>query len=1166
MSIQWQAELEIAVAMGLVSAEDSDDLLARAKARRQSPAELLLEMGLLSQETLGRLRARLTDSGDAAKNGALAFPTALGSRYERKALLGQGGMGQVHLAWDCRLKRHVAVKIFHRREPGAANRLLREARAQAQLNHDRICKVFDVGEADGLAYIAMEYIEGEPLSRIAGELSPRALADIVRQAAEAVEEAHDAGLVHRDIKPSNIMVREERGRRLAYILDFGLAFQWDSREVTRAEAGTPWFMAPEQALGKVGCLDPRTDVYGLGATLYWCLTGQPPVGGANALEVLANIPEEEPQAPSALARRVPRDLECITLECLKKQRADRYPSARDLAADLARFLRGEAVAARGRDPVYRFSRLLRRHKALSAALATALLALLGLLATAYWLRQAADRRAERVRALTQRSEEIEAMARYLAMSPRHDIRQGRAEIRLRLEALRAEATANGNDDGAGDYALGRAYLALGRQRLARDHLDRAWALGFRDSACAYARARALGALYQLELSALASISDEGVSEPLRREAERELRDPALALLAHVEKDGSRFPWHVEALIAYYEARFEDALAILAKSAGQAPWFYEARILEGDIYSAALETGRGLSAEGAAADYRQGRAAYEAAARSGQSDVAPYLAEARLHAVAMRQALLEGAPAEPAFEAGMAALEKALRIDPDGVQAHVQQARLLKTMAEDLRNHGRDHGKTLERATAAAERAISLEPESAAGLGILAEIHIQRAFYLREKTGDPSALLDQALAVLDGTPAQDRNYRFFFNRGLAHKVRADYLAQRGGDALADREAAAAAYRRAIELDSDAPGAHLNLGLELFQLAGHREGLSRERGLEQAIAVFQQARNRSPRHLLPYFYLAQCYHGLGKLVSKRGDDPGLPFAQALAWFEQAVAVNGRVPVFHQGMAVVWLDWAKYRHFAGQAIETYGVRVEASCEKALTLNPKDGLTHLTRAVWRLLEGHDRLKRGLDSEEAWRQGRMSAEQALTHLPNLPQALVSAAEIELGAAAWSLASGRDPKPQLAAADALLARARAVNPGADFLFFAEAVRQDLLARSGAAEPAAAFDRADCAFRRALALAPARLEYRLAYADHLLRRAAWLRRQGEDCRAVLEQARAELGVVIAAAEACAEAETLWALAALCVDEPDPAAVLVFEERATFPPLVDRLRRWLDRTQH
>jgi len=1160
MSVQWRAELEMAVAMGLVAEEDSDALYQRAKARSQSPAELLAAMGLLSQETLGDLRARLSVSEgvmDAVARQA-AFPSSLDRRYERKRLLGSGGMGQVHLAWDCRLNRHVAIKVFHRQDPDTAGRLLREARAQGHVRHDRICKVFDAAEADGLAYIVMEYIDGRPLSEIGRELPPAALADIVRQVAEAVEEAHQAGLIHRDIKPSNIMVRQDEGGHAAYILDFGLAYEWSRGDLTQAEAGTPWFMAPEQAQGKTGCLDPRTDVYGLGATLYWCLTGRPPVGGANALEALANIPTEAPRPPSAFNRRTPRDLECIALECLKKRRAERYPSARDLAEDLARFGRGAAVTARGADPLYRLQCLVRRHKALSAALATIVLAALALAVTRYTLQRAADRRAERVLALTRLSEEIESQARYLAMAPAHDIRAGRAAIEERLDRLREEASGARDGDAAGDYALGRGYLALGRYDLARLRLDRAWASGFRDQSCAYARARTLGALYQRELSTLAAVGDAAMADRLRREAERELRDPALALLAQVEGDGARFPWFVEALIAYYESRYEDALAILDRSADQAPWFYEADILRGDIFGALLSSSQSLAAESVEAHYQTGREAYRAAARGGQSDPAPRLAEARLHYLALRRAMLDGAPIEPYFEAGMAPLEAALRIDPGHFEAHVQQARFFKAMAEDLRNRGQDPGEALAQAVAAAKRATALEPERAEGLLTMAALHLQQAFYLRERSEDPAASLERAAALLDRMPAEGRDARFFLNLGLAHKVKADYQAQRGGDALADREAAAAAYRRAIELGGDQPGVHINLGLELFQLAGLRDGSARERGLAEALAAMQDAHRRNPEHVLPHFYLAQCHHGLGKLIANGGGDPGLHFAQALAWFGRAAAINDRVPNFFQGQAVVWLDWARRGYFAGSEIEAAGAQVEAACERALALNPNDGLSHLTLAVWRLLEGHERLRRGEDAETSWREGRAAAAKALALLPSLPQALVSAAEIELGAAAGALAQGRDPAEALGAADALLARARGVNPYADFLYFAEGVYQTLRARSGL-EAAAAFDRADCAFRRTLALDPERLEYRLAYADSLWFRAAWLRERGEPYKTCLAQAQVEAGAVMAAAARSDEADALWTLTALCAGENAKAGGAAL---SAFPLLADRLSSWVD----
>jgi len=247
----------------------------------------------------------------------------------------------------------VAIKFMRGDDHQLARRIVAEARAQARVNHDRVCKVYEVGEVRGRVYIAMQYINGRSLAELGGELTLEEKAIAVREAALGMAEAHRVGLIHRDLKPSNIMVeRAPDGELRPYVMDFGVARDWTGgATLTGTVVGTPSFMAPEQARGEGSELDRRADVYSLGATLYALLTGQPPLVGGNPLVVLLRVCNDEPARPRAIKPDVPADLEAIAMKCLEKERAARYDSARALADDLARFLAGEPVAARASSKV-----------------------------------------------------------------------------------------------------------------------------------------------------------------------------------------------------------------------------------------------------------------------------------------------------------------------------------------------------------------------------------------------------------------------------------------------------------------------------------------------------------------------------------------------------------------------------------------------------------------------------------------------------------------------------------------------------------------------------------------------------------------------------------------------------------------------------------------------
>jgi serine/threonine-protein kinase len=386
--------------------------------------------------------------------------------YEVLGELGRGGMGVVYQARQRGLNRPVALKMLlagPHADPDQRARFRAEAEAVARLQHPHIVQIHEVGEADGRPFLSLEFVDGGTLKhRLSGAPRPaRESARLVETLARAVHHAHQHGVLHRDLKPANVLLTADGTPK---ITDFGLAKQLPGpegpaagvRTESGAIVGTPNYMAPEQAAGRLKEVGPAADTYALGTILYELLTGRPPFQGETPLDTLQQVVSEEPVPPAQL-RRLPRDLETICLKCLEKQPSRRYASALALADDLGRFLAGETIRARRVSKIERLWRWCRRKPGLAAAAACALLALAiaGLFA---FKAQLTDRQRR-----TEQRQYAEERAQLAAMSGDAD---GAARAIGEAEALGAPA---------GEIHLLRGQVALqrGDAAAAREHLEQA---------------------------------------------------------------------------------------------------------------------------------------------------------------------------------------------------------------------------------------------------------------------------------------------------------------------------------------------------------------------------------------------------------------------------------------------------------------------------------------------------------------------------------------------------------------------------------------------------------------------------------------------------------------------------------------------------------------------
>lgn len=542
---------------------------------------------------------------------------SLGGRYEVEEFLGQGSTGRVYRARDRQLGRTVAVKVLRSSDPCEIERFQSEARAQARIDHEHVCRVFDVDTIDGVPFIAMQFINGTTLREVAPDLSLDEKTEAVEQAARAVQAAHASGVIHRDLKPGNIMIeRRPDGGIHAVVVDFGIARARSDPDdrLPALSSGTPAFMAPEQVISDE--VDHRADVYGLGATLYGTIAEQVPFFGVTRAEVKRRILNEQPLALGLVVPGTPEDLEVIAAVAMDKNPRARYPTAAAFARDLARWRRGEPIEGRAGGPVYRVQTWLRAHRL--TALAIASVVVIGGVLSAAMLRQQVrtDLRAQLIERYQVEVEQMDRVLRRARMMPQHDTTDAEEDVRRRLQRIEASLIEHGPlARGPAYFALGFGHLLLRETYEAEHWLRAALDAGFsRPEVCA-----ALGVVLAIRVGHARSAGE--TIDPVAAEE-------AIRLLAATGA-GTRGRDRFHAALAHFVAGdLDGALREARASIAETPWLYEARQLEGDVLvERARRRADAGDLEGAVVDLQRAGDAYAAGLSVGRSDAWLHAAEA-----------------------------------------------------------------------------------------------------------------------------------------------------------------------------------------------------------------------------------------------------------------------------------------------------------------------------------------------------------------------------------------------------------------------------------------------------------------------------------------------------------------------------------------------------------
>jgi eukaryotic-like serine/threonine-protein kinase len=1009
-----------------VSKDEEQKLLFQMMLNGEITIDNLQTKGILNQETISSLIGLFYKD----ENSDHLDIKSLG-HYSDLEPAGSGAMSWVYKAYDRNLQRHVALKVLKLSDPKIIQRFIREARSQAQIEHPNICKVYEAGEFQGRSFIAMQYINGKTLKEIYGELSSEIKIDLMKQIAEAVHEAHRKNLIHRDLKPANLMVEEKDGSLIPYVVDFGLVREAGAPGLTQTDIliGSPFYMSPEQASGKVHSLDRRTDIFSLGVTLYELFSGTLPFIGEDNIQVLRKIVEEDPAPLRRTNRFISRDLETIILKCLEKDSEKRYDSAKDLSEDLQRYLSGEPITAKPSTIIDRLSKKAKKNKTTVAILGLAFL----MVCIFGWIGIQSRFTARKQIAVAQQFGEdinqVESMMRIARMRPLHDISAEQERARKRIEQIDQQSRKLGTVAFApGEYAIGKGYFVLQDYEKAKQHLESAWQSGYKRASVASVLGKTYVALYQEKLREIDKITDNTSREEQRKQIHKTFRDPALFYLKNSSGEENESQDFIEALMAYVEQRYEIASKKAAAAYAKNGWLYEAKKIQADVH---LQLARNSRDAGdyktSMAEFLQADKDYLEAITIGRSDASLYtgIGSSKVTMMHMETYYGGGDPSSN-FKEAVEFSNQALLINPRNVSAYELMAEANWRMGEYEVRNGKDPSGHLNNSFQNVKTALAINP-SAELYSIMAAAYWSLSIYQHSQNLDERPIVQKSIEACQKALQINPRHRKSLNLlGLGYYGLAWYEMSHGLDPNSNFDKGIKAFEAALEIVySERTSSNL---ATLYYDRGEYElaqGQDARKSAKKSIEAYEKALQFNPNAAGTWSNLAGPYMTLASYEIEHGGDPRVSLNKALEVHSKAQQLNPNYHQSYNNMAAVFALQASYEIMQGMDPSVSLQKAVENCGKAIKVRPNYAyaFTNLGTAYRYMAESEKQnpipsLKK---AEEAFAK-------SLELSPDNTEALDGKGNVALARAEWLMGGNKSPQNEFANAEKFFGDALKTNP------------------------------------------------------------------------------------------------------------------------------------------